>query len=346
MSGARVSEAGVVATIRRLAARGGARGVRVGIGDDCAVLTPTPGTLLVATTDLLLEDVHFRRRWAEPADVGWKALAVNLSDIASMGADPRWALVALACPETTDDEEVEAFFEGMLALAALHEVAVVGGDTTASSAGWLVNVTLLAETSVLPVLRSSARPGHIVAVTGRLGRSAAGLAVLEAGMAPPEIDPALLADLTDAHLRPRPRVAEGRWLARDGNVGAMMDLSDGLATDLERLAAESGAGARIELERLPIDPATRRVAEALGADPMAWATGGGEDYELLLTCPPAAFDRLADGLAAVSGEARPTAIGEIVATRRVTYVDARGREVEVRRGFEHFGSPTTGGRGA
>jgi thiamine-monophosphate kinase len=346
MSAARASEAGVVATIRRLAAGGAARGVRVGIGDDCAVLTPTPGTLLVATTDLLLENVHFRRRWAEPADIGWKALAVNLSDIASMGADPRWALVALACPETTDDEEVEAFFEGMLALAALHDVAVVGGDTTASPAGWLVNVTLLAETAAPPVLRSSARPGHVVAVTGRLGRSAAGLALLEAGAAPPEIDPPLRADLVDAHLRPRPRVAEGRWLAREGSVGAMMDLSDGLATDLQRLTAESGVGARIEVERLPIDPATRRVADGLGADPVAWATGGGEDYELLLTCPPAAFERLADGLTAVSAGARPTAIGEIVATPRVTYVDVRGREVPVRRGFEHFSSPAPGGRRA
>jgi len=311
------------------------------------VLAPAPGTALVVTTDLLLEDVHFRRRWAEPADIGWKALAVNLSDIASMGADPRWALVALACPRTTHDEEVEAFFEGLLDLAAAHDVAVVGGDTSASPAGWLVNVTLLGETSRAPVLRSTARPGDIVAVTGPLGRSAAGLALLESPEAPPGIEPVVLAGLTAAHLRPRPRVAEGRWLAAAGMVGAMMDLSDGLATDLGRLVEESRVGARIEIERLPIDDDTRRVGDALGADPVAWATGGGEDYELLLTCPAAAFDRLAGGLAAVAAGARPTPIGEIVAAPTVQYLDGRGREVTVRPGFEHFNPRTeTGRRGA
>jgi thiamine-monophosphate kinase len=345
MSTTRASESGIVATIRRLAAMGSQTGVRLGIGDDCAVLAPTPGRSLVATTDLLLEDVHFRRRWAEPADIGWKALAVNLSDIASMGADPRWALVALACPETTECEEVEAFFGGMLALADAHEVAVVGGDTSASPGGWLVNVTLLGETSGVPLRRSTARPGDIVAVTGPLGRSAAGLALLESPKAPPEIAPAVLAGLTETHLRPRPRVAEGRWLAAAGVVGAMMDLSDGLATDLDRLVGESGVGAQIEIERLPIDDATRRLADALGVDPVAWATGGGEDYELLLTCPAAAFERVAEGLAAMSAGARPTPIGEIVASPTVRYVDGGGRQVKVQRGFEHFGV-RAGGRDA
>lgn len=345
MSAARASEAAVVATIRRLAAGGTMTGVRLGIGDDCAVLAPAPGAALVATTDMLLEDVHFRRRWAEPADIGWKALAVNLSDIASMGARPRWALVALACPETTEDEEVEAFFEGLLALAAIHEVTVVGGDTSASPGGWLVNITLLGETTHPPALRSAARPGDVVAVTGPLGKAAAGLAVLEAPQAPPGIDPAVLARLTESHLRPRPRVAEGQWLAASGLVGAMMDLSDGLATDLGRLVTESGVGARIEIERLPVDADTRRVGDALGADPLAWATGGGEDYELLLTCPAAAFERLAKGLAA-SAACRPTPIGEIVAAGTVQYVDGRGREVAVHGGFEHFSGRTgTGGRG-
>lgn len=346
MSAARASESGVVATIRRLATGGPRAGVRHGIGDDCAVLTPTPSAALVATTDMLLEDVHFRRRWAEPADIGWKALAVNLSDIASMGATPRWALVALACPETTEDEEVEAFFEGLLALATLHDVTVVGGDTSASTGGWLVNVTLLGETTHPPALRSAAQPGDIVAVTGPLGRAAAGLAVLEAPQAPPGIDTAALAGLTGAHLRPHPRVAEGRWLASSGLVNAMMDLSDGLATDLGRLVTESRVGARIEVERVPVDVDTRRIGDALGTDPLAWATGGGEDYELLLTCRAAAFERLAEGLAASAG-CRPTAIGQIVAAGTVQYVDGRGREIAVQGGFEHFGGRTViGGPGA
>jgi thiamine-monophosphate kinase len=335
-----------VAAIRGLAARGGT-GVRVGIGDDCAVLTPTSGAALIATTDLLLEDVHFRRRWAAPADIGWKALAVNLSDLAAMGADPRWALVALACPEATEDADVEAFFRGMLALASAHGVAVVGGDTAASPAGWLVNVTLLGETSRAPTLRSAARPGDIVAVSGPLGGSAAGLALLESSVTPRGVDPAVRARLTAAHLRPRPRVAEGRSLAATGVVGAMMDLSDGLSVDLERLTLESRVGARIDIDRVPIDDDTREVAAALGADPVAWAVGGGEDYELLLTCPAAAFERLAHDLAATAGAARPIAIGRIVEEPTVRYLDERGREVTVPRGFEHFGRPAaTGGIGA
>ncbi|MBI3635896.1 MAG: thiamine-phosphate kinase, partial [Candidatus Rokubacteria bacterium] len=203
MTPARLTEGEVIRGIRRVVAP--AAGVRVGIGDDAAVLEPSPGTTLVATTDLLLEDIHFRRRYAEPADVGWKALAVNLSDIAAMGARPRWALVALACPAEATPDEVEAFYEGLQALGRLHDVTVVGGDTTASPAGWLVNVTLLGETAGAPLLRSGARPGDVVAVTGALGRSAAGLAMLERDVAPEGLAPAVLADVTAAHLRPTPR---------------------------------------------------------------------------------------------------------------------------------------------
>jgi thiamine-monophosphate kinase len=346
VSAARASESSVVAAVRRLAARDGT-GVLVGIGDDCAVLAPAAGAALIATTDLLLEDVHFRRRWAAPADIGWKALAVNLSDLAAMGAVPRWALVALACPEATGDEDVEAFFEGMLALAAIHDVAVVGGDTAASPAGWLVNVTLLGETSRPPTLRSGARPGDVVAVSGPLGGSAAGLALLESSATPPGVDPAVRARLTTAHLRPRPRVAEGRWLGTAGVVGAMMDLSDGLSIDLERLTLESRVGARIDIERVPIADDTRGVAAALGADPVAWAVGGGEDYELLFTCPATAFEGLAHGLAATSPGVRPIPIGRIVDEPTVRYLDAHGRQVTVPRGFEHFGRPAaTGSLGA
>jgi thiamine-monophosphate kinase len=330
----RSSEDDLVRLIRARVARPGATGVRTSIGDDAAVLEPTPGTALVATTDLLLEDVHFRRRWAEPADIGWKAMAVNVSDIAAMGATPRWALVALACPESTGPDEVEAFYEGALALCDAHDVVIVGGDTSSSPAGWTVNVTVLGE-AVAPVLRSTARPGDIIAVTGSLGRAGAGLAVLEREQAPPDVPPAVLAEVTDAHLRPRPRVAEGRWLAGAGGVTAMMDLSDGLATDLPRLVAESGTGATIRLHQLPVAPAARAIAGALDQDPIAWATGGGEDYELLVTCERSAFERLRTGLATISGIAF-TAVGEIAGGRGVRWVDAEGREALVPAGFEHF----------
>ena len=330
---ARLTESALIRSVRE---RGvGGDGVRVGIGDDCAVLTPTPGAGLVATTDLLLEGVHFRRRWAEPADIGWKALAVNLSDIAAMGGRPRWALVALACPAATMLEETEAFYTGALALGAEHGVALVGGDTSSSPAGWLVNVTALGETTGRPLLRSGARPGDVVAVTGALGRAAAGLAVLERGRAPAGVAADILAEVTAAHLRPRPRVAEGLWLGAADGVTAMIDLSDGLATDLGHIAAESGVGARVDLERLPIAPATGAVARALGEDPVTWATAGGEDYELLLTCAPTAFAGLDEGLARSTG-VRLSPIGEVVAGSGVTFHDGRGRLRASRPGFEHF----------
>lgn len=326
-----LTERGVIDIARRR--EGAAAGVRVGIGDDCAVLEPDPGESLLATTDLLIEDVHFRRRYAEPADIGWKSIAVNLSDIASMGGRPRWALVALACPAETDPEAVEAFYEGVHALAAEHGVTIVGGDTSSSPAGWIVNITLLGQ-GRRPRLRSTAAVGDVVAVTGTLGRSAAGLAVLEHG-APAGVPAALLADATGAHLRPVPRVREGRWLGETDGVTAMMDLSDGLATDLGHIAAASGVGARVDLSRIPVSDATHRIATASGGDALAWATGGGEDYELLLTCAPGAAGALRDGLAEATGTTL-TVIGDIVAGAGVRFIGSDGNEATVGPGWQHF----------
>jgi thiamine-monophosphate kinase len=298
------------------------------------VLEPTPGARLIATTDLLIEDVHFRRRYAEAADVGWKALAVNISDVASMGGRARWALVALACPAGTTPEEIDAFYAGALALAREHGVAVVGGDTSSSPGGWFVNVSVLGEATRV-LLRSTASPGDVIAVTGTLGRSAAGLAVLERDDAPVGLDPDTLAEMTAAHLRPRPRVAEGRWLGAADGVTAMMDLSDGLAMDLGRLCAESRVGATVALDTLPISAGTRRVATMVDHDVRAWATGGGEDYELLVVSAAEAFPRIATGLADATGTVL-TRIGTIERGPSVRFVDAAGREVDVARGFEHF----------
>jgi thiamine-monophosphate kinase len=334
MTTAAVTERGLIRDLRRLFP--GRAGVRVGIGDDCAVLDPAPGRALLATTDLLIEDVHFRRRYASPGDIGWKALAVNLSDVAAMGGRPRWALLALACPATVTSAEVREFAETMGGLAAAHDVAIVGGDTCASPAGWMVNLAVIGESVGEPKLRSGARPGDLVAVTGPLGRSAAGLALLEAA-------PRERGDLARSHLRPVPRVREGQALGGVGGVTAMLDLSDGLAADLERLAEESGVGARIELARLPIDPATRAAAQRLGADPTAWATGGGEDYELLVTVTPTA-------LGEASGRVPLTVIGEITAGGPVEFLAADGRVAAVAPGFEHFARrgrpspPAAGGR--
>jgi thiamine-monophosphate kinase len=328
------TERRLIEIIRRAAHR--APAVRVGIGDDCAVLEPTAGSVLLATTDLLIEDVHFRRRWATPTDIGWKALAVNVSDIAAMGGRPRWALIALACPTTVAVDEAEAFYAGVQALATEHDVAVVGGDTASSPSGWIVNVTMLGEAVRAPLLRSTARPGDTIAVTGSLGRSAAGLALLEGTGAQGSVPADARADVTAAHLRPKPRTREGQWLSDAGGVTSMIDLSDGLATDLGHLCEESGVGARVDLGRVPIGASVHALARALGREGLAWATGGGEDYELLLTCAPDAFERLAGGLTRATGTTL-TAVGQMTRPAEgIHYLDAGGRDVSVRPGFEHF----------
>src|SRR5215468_1649534 len=334
MSAAPATERRLIEIIRRAARK--APGVRVGIGDDCAILEPEAGRVLLATTDLLIEDVHFRRRWATPEDIGWKSLAVNVSDIASMGGRPRWALIALACPEGVGLDEGEAFYAGVQAVAREHDVVVIGGDTAASPQGWIVNITLLGDAAVKPIMRSTAKVGDAIAVTGTVGRSAAGLALLESATAPAGVDDATRLDVIAAHLRPRPRTREGQWLAAAGGITSMIDLSDGLATDLGHLCEESAVGARVELARLPVSPTVNAVATALDRDALAWATGGGEDYELLLTCEPGALERLASGLAAATGT-RLTAVGEMTdAADGIRYLDAVGRAVSVRTGFEHF----------
>lgn len=330
----RLGERGLIRRIRCAIGSPGP-GIRVGIGDDGAVLEPTAGTRLLATTDLVIEDVHFRRRSADPADIGWKAMAVNLSDIAAMGGTPRFALVALACPEETEVEEVDLFYEGLTAAATPHGVRVVGGDTCASPAGWIVNVTLLGELAGPPRLRSGAQPNDVIAVTGSLGKSAAGLQVLEASRRP-DLPLEVLDDVRRAHLRPVARIPEGMWLGAADGVHALIDLSDGLATDLVHIAAESGVAARVELARLPVAPAARAVAQVLALDPLRLATTGGEDYELLFTADRASVDALAAGLSSATGVA-VTVIGEILAgSPQVSFVDAEGREVDVGEGFEHF----------
>jgi thiamine-monophosphate kinase len=339
----RLGRLGELGLIRRIRSRAGtpdaAPGVEVGIGDDTAVLTVPPGHKLLATTDLLIEDVHFRRVSAAPSDIGWKALAVNLSDIAAMGGIPRWALVALAVPADTPVDEVDAFYAGMAEAAGPHGVTVVGGDTSATPGGWTVNVTLLGIHPGEPRLRSHARAGDAVAVTGSLGSSAAGLLALERGLDRARdagLAGARLAEITRAHLRPRARVAEGRWLGQAPGVHAMMDCSDGLATDLAHICRESGSSARVQLDRVPVAAAARETARALAGDAREWAVTGGEDYELLLTCDPAAADRLIAGLAEATGTVL-TVIGRIEGTPgEVVFVDAEGAPVAMRGGFEHF----------
>jgi thiamine-monophosphate kinase len=334
-----VRELGELGLIRRLrtTAPGSHAGIRLGIGDDAAVLEPTLGSAILATTDLVVEGIHFRREWASPRDIGWKAIAVNLSDIAAMGGIPRWALVALAIPAATPVEDVDALYVGMRDCASPHRVVIVGGDTSASPDGWMINVTLLGEHAGLPRLRSMVRPGDAIAVTGTLGRSAAGLALLAARSGSGRALPAGMVErLLSSHLRPMARVSEGRWLGSQPAVHALMDCSDGLATDVGHLCRESALHARVELARVPIDPAAREAAQALGEDALLWATRGGEDYELILTCDADAVTAVAAGLERETGTTL-TVIGTAApGAPEIAWVGLRGEAVDVRGGYEHF----------
>ncbi|MDB5041863.1 MAG: thiamine-monophosphate kinase [Candidatus Eremiobacteraeota bacterium] len=264
--------------------------VLVGIGDDAAVWQPSRSNRSVVTTDALVEGVHFTREAMRAEDVGHRALAANLSDLAAMGARPVLATIALGFPPGTDPAWILAAYDGIAALAKRTRCAIAGGDLTRSPAVVLA-ITAIGEVRPSNLkLRSGARPGDIVAVTGPLGASRAGLAV---AVERPELaaDPAN-AGVLAAYRTPEPRLREGRWLAASRHVRAMIDSSDGLSTDLSRMCAASGTGAVVE--EIPVDPAARALAARIGADAERWALDGGEDFELLVTVEHRAFAHLAN----------------------------------------------------
>lgn len=273
------------ALIARVAAAVALRpGVATGIGDDAAVLDGDPPT--VATVDLLVEDVHFRRATTTWRDLGHKALAVNLSDLAAMGARPVAALVGLALPRRARPTaaDIDELYAGMEALAARSSATVAGGDVTdAPGTAVVISVTAIGrmDAGVAPALRTGARPGDMLAVTGPLGAAAAGLLALTdplVALASPDDE---RDGLLDAHRRPEPRLDAGRALARAG-VHAMMDISDGLAIDARRMAVASGVRIEICLDALPVAAGVARVAAGAGVEADVLAATGGEDYELLV----------------------------------------------------------------
>ena len=312
--------AGEFDLIARIRARVATRAdVVLGIGDDAALLAPPPGRQLVVTADTLNDGVHFPRG-TSPADVGWKALAVNLSDLASMGAEPAWCTLSLSLPQS-DPAWIEGFLDGFLDLAEQHGIALVGGDTTRGPLSIAVTAMGLVEPG-RALRRDGARVGDEVWVTGTLGDAAGGLALLDR-----EPVPALRARLD----RPTPRVAAGRALA--GIATACVDVSDGLLADLGHVCARSHVAARIDVDALP---ASAALMEAIGeADRIALQAGGGDDYELCFTAPA---DAGAD-IGAVSAQLglRITRIGRIVVGEGVHPVDAKSQPwSSPRRGYDHF----------
>jgi thiamine-monophosphate kinase len=278
----------LIAAIRAVTAGAGTRAL-VGIGDDAAVWQPSRSARSVVTTDALVEDVHFTTTAMSAADVGWRALASNLSDIAAMGARPVLATVALTLGPHVDPEWVVACYRGMAELAREAHCAIAGGDIVRGPSIALA-ITVIGEVRPSNLkLRSGMLPGDTLAVTGPLGASRAGLAI---AIEHPELaEHADAAAALRAYRRPAPRLREGKWLGASRHVRAMMDLSDGISTDLARMAVASGIGAVID--DVPIAPAAQAIADATGADARAWALDGGEDFELLVAVATTAYSHLA-----------------------------------------------------
>lgn len=257
----------------------------LGIGDDAALLTPGPGRQVVVSTDLLAEGVHFERRFGPARLLGRKTLSVNLSDLAAMGAIPRWAFLSLAVPAGFSLEELEALLDGFAEQAAAHGVQLVGGDTCGSRSGLVLSVTIMGEQCPeLLVQRSTARPGDDIWVSGSLGDSAIGLQLLLAGNT---VQNEAAAYAVARHLDPAPRCRLGQALAEAGLVSAMIDVSDGLLADLGHICAQSSCGADIQLAQVPRSPQFERLATEQTSYPWQLAIGGGEDYELCFTASPA-----------------------------------------------------------
>ncbi|WPB78399.1 thiamine-phosphate kinase [Archangium violaceum] len=292
--------------------------VPVGPGDDCAVLAPSKGAQCI-TTDAVVEDVHFKRAWYSPEDIGHKALAVNLSDLASMGAVPRWFVCALALPRDFPSRALTGIAKGMSALAREHAIALVGGNFTSARE---LSITLTAAGELLPgtapITRAGGRPGDVLYISGTLGDARLGLQQLLAGA---RRSAAIL-----RQKRPVPRVALGLIAARFASAG--LDVSDGLAQDLGHLCTASRVSAELELDRLPL---SRAVRASLGSE---GALAGGEDYELLLAVPPErtqAFER-----ACLRGKEPITRIGRLTRGGPGHIRDASGRSLRLPAGFDHF----------
>lgn len=315
-----LTEEALLEAIRRVLSGAGPE-VRVGVGDDAAVLAPTGGELVI-TTDSLVEDVHFVRGPSGARDLGHKAIVVNVSDIAAMGASPRAAVCALTLPPDVETGWVMELFGGMREACDEYALWLVGGDLSRGREASIV-VTVTGEVSPgKAVLRSGARPGDRVIVTGELGGSAAGLRLTRLRTMPTTEQLALVR----RHLRPTARVGEGGLLARHGAT-AMMDVSDGLAIDLSRVARASGVGAMVSIDDVPVaDGAT--IDDALG---------GGEDYELLATLPDTEAVEAARAELKEAFGVPLTEIGRIVEGAGLTAIQSDGGERPLEpTGWDHF----------
>jgi len=295
-----------------------------GIGDDCAVLRVSDRMILVSS-DLFVEDIHFRREGVAPSDIGWKAAAACLSDIAAMGGAPLYCLTSLACPASERTAFIEDVYQGMLSAMSRFGTVIVGGDTTRSLQGVTIDVIAIGETIGGRYLRRrGAKVGDCIVITGDLGSSAAGLHALTNGIDDKE--------LIHAHMYPSPRILEGQWLCARPEVHAMLDISDGFCQDAAHLSKASMLGLDLFPDRLPVAPALARYCGEHGLDPISLMLTGGEDYELIFAMDAKKSEEL---LEAFHHEFRveTTVVGTV--TDEWTGVRIHG-EPQAMTGFDHF----------
>jgi len=310
--------------------------VIIGIGDDAAALMPARGALEILTTDSLVEGVHFRRDWTAAQAIGHKALAVNLSDLAAMGATPRAALLSLALPSNLPVEDFDALIDGFVTLAERTGAPLVGGNLTRSPGPLVVDVTVIGEAAARKILRrSGARPGDELYLTGDVGGAAAGLELLARGAHRESLDAAAKACI-ERHERPAPRLKVGAAVARARAASAAMDLSDGLADAATQIASASGVGIVLEAASIPISPGAVAQAAAQGRDSVQAALAGGEDYELLFTVRPRRRSAFLNAARRAGRGLAMTCIGRVTAEPGV-WVRREGRQEAVPPpSFGHF----------
>ncbi len=327
-----IGEPEFLAIVKKALSRVESPGVIRGIGEDCAVIPVDDSRCLLVTTDTLIEGVHFRLDYTTPYLLGKKSIAVNLSDIASMGGVPTHAFLNLALAEKTPVSFARKLLRGLTFWCQRYKVPIIGGDTVSCPHGVMLTVTVLGKGyREKIVFRSGARQGDLIFVSGYLGDAAAGLALLEkehkTGTA--------YRQLIRAQMDPVPQVELGRHLAEHKLVSAMIDVSDGLATDLAHIAEESGVGAEVDAGRLPISGACRKLARKFDSSVLTWALYGGEDYGLLFTVSPDNAEKVKKVVKSLT-EAGPFCVGRIVKGAGV-FLRGDGRKEDItHKGYDHF----------
>ncbi|MGQ9560968.1 MAG: thiamine-phosphate kinase [Candidatus Oleimicrobiaceae bacterium] len=332
---AEIGEFGLIARLKVICGEPPAE-VVVGIDDDAAAFRPRPDELVVVTTDALVEGVHFRWDYFTPFQLGWRSLAANISDVAAMAAEPQYAVVSIAIPSSLEVEKVEELYRGMVALGGMYGVRIVGGDTTSSPDRLFLSITVFGTAPAQAVVRrAGARVGDALYVTGFLGQAHAGLLVLTR---PTVFRNDQFPTAVARHLQPMPRVQEALFLRQKLRLTSMIDVSDGLASEVHHLCRLGNVGAVVEQGLIPISPEARAVAAQLGKRAVDFALGGGEDFELLFTAEESSVRRIQPLFEEKFGLAL-SKVGEIVSPQQGVQLRLESGEMLplAMVGWDHFG---------